>query len=646
MRSVFYCFFAFSSFILNAQTGRDSLFAAWNNKTLPDTVRLQGVDELIWTHYLFSKPDSAFLLTQQMETFARKGGYDFFVARALNMQGVYYKNKADYPNAIFRYRSARDLYLRNGSKKGSAGAISNIGQVQALLGSLPEAVEEYFTALKIFEETGDRNGQVATLINIGSAYQVMKREEEAMNYYMRAKAIAAELKNKRATAICLNNISLIQREKGNYSEALRIGIEAIELRQSMNDQAGLATAYESLGETYFRQRDFEKARTELDKSMALFRELNDSGGIATCYQTIASIDFESGHTAEAIRNGRNALAIAQDLHMTNLSRKSAELLTAAYRKNGDYRSALQMFEIAVSARDSMKNSEAREALTKEQLKYDYQKKEIETRMAADQKFMQLQTSAELEKSKRNTILIVLMVLLVLLALSVFFIARTNRQRQTIAEQKNNLLKQKLLISQLNPHFIFNSLNAVQNFIFSQDSLQAGTYLSRFAALMRMILDFSREDFISVRSEIRFLTEYLELQRLRFRDRFSFEIIIDDTIDPDTTFIPPMLAQPFLENAIEHGISRQSSGRIGLRIFRENKTIRYEIDDNGIGLAAAQRERKNSSHRSLATVITRERLQVLNRQNNETEILIRDKQADVNGETGVQVLFTVPFYEEF
>ena len=250
---------------------------------------------------------------------------------------------------------------------------------------------------------------------------------------------------------------------------------------------------------------------------------------------------------------------------------------------------------------------------------------------------------------KNIWLIVFASILILLAVSAFFLYRNFKQKSIITAQKNNLLKQKLLVSQMNPHFIFNSLNAIQNYIFKQDSLKAGDYLAQFSELIRMILDYSRKDYISVEAEVKLLNTYLELQKLRFESKFDYTITIDKKINRDGIHIPPMLAQPFIENAIEHGIFyKKDKGRVDVRLFYENSFLIYEIEDDGVGMEEAMKlkNKLKSSYESLATVITKERMSSLNEQTkSNVEIEILDKKTISANNSGVKVKFIVPYKEK-
>lgn len=175
------------------------------------------------------------------------------------------------------------------------------------------------------------------------------------------------------------------------------------------------------------------------------------------------------------------------------------------------------------------------------------------------------------------------------------------------------LEQRLLLSQMNPHFVFNSLTAIQSYIFRNDPYMAGKYLANFSKLVRLILENSRVEYISIAKEKETIANYLELQSLRFENKFDYTISVSQDIDAEHHLVPPMLAQPFIENAIEHGIIHLSTqGRISICYDITGESIVLEVEDNGVGLekSAEFGESKRTKHQSLATRITKERLRNL------------------------------------
>ncbi|MGL5889790.1 MAG: sensor histidine kinase, partial [Bacteroidia bacterium] len=227
----------------------------------------------------------------------------------------------------------------------------------------------------------------------------------------------------------------------------------------------------------------------------------------------------------------------------------------------------------------------------------------------------------------------------------YYFYKSSKQKRIIAEQKADLIREKLLVSQINPHFIFNSLNAIQNYIFREDSLKAGDYLSQFARLMRMILNFSREDLISVSAEVEFLKTYLDLQKLRFANSFEYVIDISEELESDETLIPPLLGQPFVENAVEHGMKyiENQQGLIRIKFYIENQSLVYEIDDNGSGIKQdlSDNTKSGKQHKSLATIITKERLENYSATASTHSFEIITKKDKNPRESGVTIKIKIP-----
>jgi len=238
-------------------------------------------------------------------------------------------------------------------------------------------------------------------------------------------------------------------------------------------------------------------------------------------------------------------------------------------------------------------------------------------------------------------------ILIILA-SIILIVKYREKK--IKEQNRFLsLEQKLLRSQMNPHFIFNSLSSIQSFIFENNPIEAGSYLSRFAELIRSILYNSREEFITLENEIKTLKNYFELQQLRYNHKFDFEIDVDPEIFPEEISIPPMIAQPFIENAVEHGIKYiEDKGLISVSFTLMDDSILLIVGDNGIGIKAAKnlKNKKASEHKSLATVITRERIEILNKGKRKKLYSMRVLDTtDVTGKVdGTRVKLIIPYLQ--
>ncbi len=209
-------------------------------------------------------------------------------------------------------------------------------------------------------------------------------------------------------------------------------------------------------------------------------------------------------------------------------------------------------------------------------------------------------------------------------------------------------KLEALQSQMNPHFIFNSLNSINSYILGQNARQASVYIGRFAKLMRMILEYSQLSTISLEKEIELLRLYTGVEKLRFKTPFEFEIDMADDVDDFETEVPPMMLQPFVENAIWHGIANKQNGvgKIIIKILKTENYLKCVIEDNGIGrvASAAIKNQKGRSHKSKALDITKERLRILQAKNkNKAEITFEDLMDKKGNAAGTRAILLIPLF---
>ncbi|SFW88474.1 ligand-binding sensor domain-containing protein [Chitinophaga sancti] len=213
------------------------------------------------------------------------------------------------------------------------------------------------------------------------------------------------------------------------------------------------------------------------------------------------------------------------------------------------------------------------------------------------------------------LLLVIAVIYTYFRIRIYLIKREARRRTEI-EQQIAQLEMKALRAQMNPHFIFNALNSIQAFMMKNETEQALSYLSRFARLIRNVLDNSQQNSITISQEIKMLENYIELEKLRFEDQFDCDIRIDDELDPDYMDIPTMILQPFVENAIWHGLlHKKERGMLRISFTKEIDRILCTIEDNGIGREKAAALRTGDEHHSRGVQITQDRLALYNKRFN-------------------------------
>ena len=232
----------------------------------------------------------------------------------------------------------------------------------------------------------------------------------------------------------------------------------------------------------------------------------------------------------------------------------------------------------------------------------------------------------------------------------FSIIATNITERKAQDKKTLEFQSKLLSSQLNPHFIFNSLNSIQYYILEQDPKPALDYLSNFATLMRSVMDNSSKAYISLTQEIKFLKTYLELEQNRHRGKFTHTILFSDDIDPDEVLIPPMLLQPFIENTVIHGVGNLiDNGLIEIDFKKIGNLVYCTINDNGVGRKKAielKSLRNDVSQVTHSTEINNSRLNILNKLEEESySASIEDLKDENENPLGTKVVVKFPFIIE-
>ncbi|MFT3793110.1 sensor histidine kinase [Flavobacterium sp.] len=247
------------------------------------------------------------------------------------------------------------------------------------------------------------------------------------------------------------------------------------------------------------------------------------------------------------------------------------------------------------------------------------------------------------------LLIVLLISLLILYGIIRKITQKVKAREAEKTRINKLIADSQLTAlqaQMNPHFIFNAINSIQNYILKKQETEAYTYLAKFSKLIRLVLHNSQQQMLPLHEELETIKLYIELEQLRFSDSFDFECVISDEVDEFETMVPAMIIQPYLENAIWHGLMNldgQRRGKISLRFAKENELLRIEITDNGIGRQLSEQYRKENTHQPVAMKITEQRIMIVNQQyeNQQINVAVTDLFDSQGLPSGTQVVLWLP-----
>jgi|TARA_B110000208_G_scaffold187955_1_gene246780 tetratricopeptide (TPR) repeat protein len=533
-----------------------------------------------------------------------------------------------------------------------------------------EAKKEIEQAIAIAETAIKKNNLVSTKILLGEYYYDNNNFNKALSVLTEAEVLAKEINDISGLAKCQYNLGFLYYNQGKTENALIHFKEAIEYAQQTKDKFLLAKAYNAISLTYIALNQLDKANTNSVSGLILFRELKQTNRMAQSYLILSRINNKKDEFAEAIEYLDSAIVIFDETrNMPEMNNAKLAKVEIFFRKK-DYKKAiieakkveespdvmleqkLYALNLLYQINKSMNKTSASLDYLEEskgiqdslfQLERDKMSQSVFSEVEAKNRLETLEKESEisrlqLEQSKYLTwALIGLSVLLLLVTLISFMFYRQNKmksEREKIKlEQESIQLEQKLLRTQMNPHFIANSLAAIQGNIYKQDKEKSVTYLSKFAKLMRFILESSREKEVMLEKEIISLTNYLDLQKLLLEEKLTYQINIAKDLNVDEYKIPPMLIQPFIENAIVHGIELKiKPGNVLLEFKKEKENLKVIIQDDGLGRKKVNEiyEKRKSSHLSFSTNITNERIEKMNTESKEN-IYSTTKDLMENGE---------------
>ncbi len=475
-----------------------------------------------------------------------------------------------------------------------------------------KALLEFTEAKKIAASIDDISGLASCEYNLGFLYHKQKgKKEVALEHFNQAVNFSKKAKEKLLLAKSYNAVSFTHYDLDQLDKALQNSINALILFRELNQRNRMAQSYMTLARVNNKKDEFKTAIQYLDSAMAIFEESNNTLELNNCKLIKGEIYFRKKEFNKAIKVVKE---VEEDSSVMSDQRLYAlELLYLINKSMNKTSASLDYLEASKSIQDSLAR-----------LQRDKLMESVVSEVEAQNRLETLEKEAEINELtlKENRyitwFLVGISILLLLVTLVSFLFYRQNKmksEREKLRlEQESIQLEQKLLRTQMNPHFIANALAAIQGNIYKQDKEKSVTYLSKFAKLMRFILESSREKEVLLEKEIVSLSNYLDLQKLLLEDKLSFEIHVSSELNPEDYKIPPMLIQPFVENAIVHGIElKNEPGKVELKFEKEKESLKVTVTDDGIGRAKVNEiyEKRKSSHLSFSTNITNERIDKMN-----------------------------------
>ena len=571
--------------------------------------------------------------------------------------GIYYRKKGNLDSAVLNYK--RSLSIHESLKDSF-----NLHVVKSSLANALKAKGDYQNAILLFNEAiayFDRQGEkyerraLITQFNLAGVYIEMKEwttADELLEKLFSAPEVKKNGALLRAVSI---NLCAIKQEMNQLDAALSYARTAEGLD---NNPRSLADLNVNIGAIFEKKKEYDKALQYFLKGLDYYKDLDSKMGIILTYNNLGNVAI----FLKKYKQAETYLLEAEKLLETNKNPKSLshnqQMFADLYEQNGNLEQSLAYLKKNIALNDSILGVEKQEAIAQLEVKFETEK------VKKDKELLEKKSTMLLLENQKNRILLMayLMIIALLLVSGYFYISRIKAKKAAsiaaleLEETKRRLVLEKQYISselkalksQMNPHFIFNVLNSVQEYIISNHKTEASEYLGRFADLIRRYLIHSDSEYISLEEEMDSLQTYLSLEALRFEDSFNYTVTVTESMEHTDYQIPTMLVQPFVENAIAHGLLHKQGERNLVISFAkgEGNTISCTVEDNGVGRSYSGeiKSKKSNQYPSFSLAAIEERLQLYAVKTDEkVSYRIIDLTED-DMATGTKVILSLPIKE--
>lgn len=531
--------------------------------------------------------------------------------------------KKEYEKAEDYLNRARQLYVQYNNKEKAAYIEREIAKVQEWQNKYDTAIDTYQNAARLSstaEQKELNENDAKRLQNIRdplSQSTYIQRNIEILN-------TTPNFRNEEK-ALAYQQMAHVSYDMNDQEATLSNLQSAIDI--SEDEPAQTLLLKREMADVYAAGNRMDKVIDINEEILKEAEQTQDTKVQIEQLQTLSSAYLESSEVAKGIASLQQAYDLAVKENRTLDAKRSLELLVAQYQKQNNNKKALEVYADYLDRLDVMVKADS--TLVDEKIV-----------QVQEDKIAQLENERQLKdqiihQQDLNNTLLTVGLLVVLLA----FVVASFAARSIL--KKNKKIALQSLRREMNPHFIFNSLNSVNQFIAQNNELEANKYLSSYSRLMRNMMENSNKDFTALSTEVEQLREYLDLEQMRFHDKFTYTIDVGDTLDTDAIQVPNMLIQPQLENAVWHGLRyKESGGVLRLSFQQEGNNLLVKIEDNGIGIKKSReiKTKHQREHQSRGLTNTYERIALLN---SLYKCRIKMEIIDKTGEeTGVIVTITV------
>ena len=523
--------------------------------------------------------------------------------------GRIYHSSFIFEESIYYLQKAVEQVDSINQKQLRVDILIELGAVFFDSGRLVNAMEEYTHATEIAYSIQDTFGLAILNNNIGLIYLETHDYQRSIEYFKNVTHFAKTEETEFLRAISLNNMGIAYYHLEEYTKSIDVlNAGEIYAYSSQRDKE-LADILFSKGLNYIELNENKKALELFEKAKKTYSELNFSQRIILCDVSLYKVNYDLGNFEKSKALEVDLIKVMRESLPTNIRVDFYQYLSTNYANEGDsstaYRYAQKLIELNGSLLEELQSKTLVNLKTDvEIMKVSEELSEIEAAHTKTKTEKEEIESINAELKSMNFKIVLLSALAgTLLILILSLLVRSNKkkkktnkiletQKSLLADQNSQILNsvsyansmEKLLLQQMSPHFIFNALTTAEASISVGDYDYAKKYLAMFASLLRQTLDYSRNNVVSLEEEINFLKSYIEINSLKQGTNFNCSFLYDKDEIEDFVFTPPMLVQPFVENALIHGLYHKISGdkELSIKVIPKENYILWEIKDNGIG----------------------------------------------------------------
>ena len=574
---------------------------------------------------------------------SREKGYLAGESYALSELGRTYRNISNYSKAIELHQEALAIAKEANNIEFEISSLNYLGVVYRRTASIRTAMDFNQQALELAEAIQNPSEGIKRSINvslnsIGNLYLKLKQYDLAISYFERSMKLEAELNNVLGLAINHQNIGKCQEEMGMLDEALENYNTSLSYNEAINNTMGFVICKNSIAKVYIKKEQYKEALILIEETMPKAIQMGNFFILARLYNNLGWAQLKINQNKNSEQSLLKSYSIAETHNLRDELAQASHLLSTLYERTKDYQKALVYKNKGIALDQEILNDGTIRYVNDILFRYDYEKKGNEIAVLAKQNEI-----VRLKLRKNRTLLLIGALSLILLAGILYILYR---QYQLSNEKKMLTLEQTMLRSQMNPHFLFNSLNSIKLYIINNDKKNAVHYLNKFSKLVRKILEASSQREIPLAEELETVELYMNIENIRFSNDINFKISVSEDIDIHTVKIPSLILQPFLENALWHGLSsKEGEKNISLAVSSgEAGFINIAITDNGVGRDRAEKikEGKVLKRKSIGIDITKERLANFSKDyQNSFHVEIIDIYDRSNVAAGTKILLHIP-----